>query len=372
MKFAFVKQDVYQDLYVAGPTAQPDEILFSSLSRVGPVGLFTLQQTDFLIVREEPTVECRAWERIIPNYRPEWFRQLRDRHFSETDFPEARIFEPGSPHRHSDFAVNVADVDWNAYDIVVGINFPIPRAIVERHRSVLWCYMVGEANMFMDHRYAGYDVALNQETRGVIANRPGIVDFPYSFVGPDCLERLMARALDRPSERRGIFLEINSIAERPATRIPPHLEPLLASGHPVRLHRQNIRDNLQQLYDAKYFVKSGGRFIRGNSVIEAISCGALVLMNPAELHHAQLLPASCWVHSLEEIVAKIAGLERDPVTYATMLAEQRARVQAFVVDAPLESLRNCLAAKRQAPPPPVRSALRRSLTRLRRRLRGDF
>ena len=370
MKIAFVKQDVYQDLYVNSRNCVPADLLFSSIARVGPIGLFTLQQADFYILKEGNTPECRAWEKIIPHYRPEWFRQLKARPYCETGLPEAGLYQPGSRYVHSDFSVNAGDVDWSRYDVVIGINFPIPRPIVESNRRVLWCYVIGEANVFMDQIYHGYDVSLTQQTRGIVASRPGFVDFPYTFVGPSCLEDLMRGALGRPSERRGIYIEITSIQERPVKALPPHLEPLLKSGHPARLHRQNIRENLAELYDSKYFVKIGGRLIRGNSVIEAISCGALVLMNPAEVYHSQLLPKDTWIYSIEDACRKIEALERNPGEYHRLQNVQRALVQSFVIDAPLESLKNCLRFKRNAPPPQRRSPFSRVVSGIRRRLSG--
>ena len=61
-------------------------------------------------------------------------------------------------------------------------------------------------------------------------------------------------------------MEINSTTERPVVRVPDHFKPLTDAGQEVILHRQLIGDNLCNLYDAKYFVKMGGRVIRGNSV----------------------------------------------------------------------------------------------------------
>lgn len=232
--------------------------------------------------------------------------------------------------------------------------------------------MIGEANLYMDRVRHGYDVILNQETRGSVARGLGIVDFPYTFVGPNCLETLMHHVLGRPPARTGVFIEINSFREISDSSRRSALAPFAKRGHALRRHHQNIRLNLESLYDSKYFVKSGGRLIRGNSVIEAISMGVLVLMNPAEIYHAQLLPPETWVHSWDEAFRLIDQLELDVAEYKRLQALQRARLRAFVVDAPMESLRNCLAAKRNLPPRPPRPRWRRIAAELRRRLRGDL
>lgn len=369
MRIAFVKQDVYQDLYIGAPRAGAADLLFSSIMRVGPIGLFTRCDADFYIVQVDQSTESQTWRQLIPHGQPEWYEALRHAPFAESPLPEARFLRPGSSQPHSAFSVAPSAVDWSAYDIVIGINFPFARATVAAHPRTLWCYMVGEANRLTDRVHHGYDVCLNQETRGIVASGSGVIDFPYTFVGPDCLETLLARTLGRPSARQGIYIEVNSVHQRPA-RIEPHLLPLASDAHPLRMHRQNIRENLTELYDARYFVKAGGRHIRGNSVIEAISCGVVVLMNPAELHHAQLLPRACWIHSVDDARRKIAEFERDPAARLQVLAEQRARLAGFVFDAPWESLQNALAAKRASPPPPPRTFARRVASRLARIVRG--
>ena len=373
MKIAFVKQDVYQDLYVEAAGATPADLLFSSICRVGPIGLFTLLSADFHIIKEAASPECHAWEKVIPHYKPEWLRMLKTLPLTQTALPEATLFQPGSPHAHSRFSVEAESIDWSRYDVVISINFSVPSAILARHPSVLWCYMIGEANVFMKAIHFGYDVCLTQETRGLVANGPGLVDFPYTFAGPRCLETLLEHAAGRASSRRGIFIEINSDGGRKG-HATPALTPLLATNHPLRFHRQNIRENLGELWESKYFVKVGGRAIRGNSVIEAISAGTLVLMNPTDVYHAQLLPRDTWIKSADDAVRLIARLDNDLAEYQRLLAHQRERVQAFVIDAPLASLENCLRVKRAkshhpSAPLPLRKRVRRRSISLVRQLK---
>ena len=349
MKIALVKQDVFQDLYVAPNRAGPAATLFSSLFRVGPAGLFTLLDADFLIVREAPVPECRVWEKELPWIAPAALRQLRDRPLAATDLPDKDRYNPA------------AAVDWSAYDVVISLNVAVPSAVVARHPRVLWCYLPGEAQNHLDFPRFGYDVALNQLARGGVAAAPGVLDFPYTFLGPRCLENLMAAELARPPARAGIFVEINSAIDPTA---------LAATGHPLLNHRREVRANVAGLYNAKYFVKCGGRGVRGNSIVEAISAGALVLAPPTLVHHAQLIPRETWIDSPTDAAALILRLDRDPAAHARLLAVQRERVQSFIVDAPLRSLENALRAKRAAlasPSPPVPLA-----RRLARRLRRAF
>ena len=115
------------------------------------------------------------------------------------------------------------------------------------------------------------------------------MDFPYTFLRGDTLFRIMHAALGREPERKGVFMEINSTKERPVRHVPDHFRPLVDAGQPVRLHRQLIRENLTAIYDSKYFVKMGGRPIRGNSVAEAVSLGTLAVMDSREVTHRELI-----------------------------------------------------------------------------------
>jgi hypothetical protein len=359
MRIALVKQDVYQDLYVCANRTAPAKALESTIMRVGPLGLFTLCDADFFILREDGAPECKAYKK---SYRPpeQILRQLPNTPVNAIEGSTFDFLSPRSGHAHSDFSVGVEDVAWESYDVVVSINIAVPGRIVKKTPSVLWCYMMGEASRGGPYVEYGYDVSLTQEVTGSVAGGLGPVDFPYSFIGPDCLEAVADEFGAAPAERRGVYAEINTTAERPVSRVPS-LEFVRELGHDVIVHHQDIIENVLRLRRSKYFAKLGGRKIRGNSVIEAISAGSLVLMDPKDLVHSQLLPKETWARSEAELRGLVSELDRDDRAYAELLAEQRKRLRAFVVDAPLESLRNCVEAKRadrRPPRPDIVSILR--------------
>ena len=142
---------------------------------------------------------------------------------------------------------------------------------------------------------------------------------------------------------------------------------------PVYLHNQNIIENLKNLYQAKYFVKLQGRKIRGNSVIEAISAGTLVLMNPKDVIHSQLIPEEAWIHNEQELVEKINFLEQNPQAYNALLQKERFLLDLFVIKAPVESLKNALEAKRNGEVisiPTHKEKLKRIVKKIIRKLTG--
>ena len=150
----------------------------------------------------------------------------------------------------------------------------------------------------------------------------------------------------QPHQREGIFMEINSTAERPVTKIPPHFQPLVDKGYNIILHKQQIDENLQAIYHSKYFLKMGGRPIRGNSVAEAISLGSLVMMNRDEVTHGELIIDECNVKTMEEAVALIDSLEQNPEEYRRLCAKQQQVLTELFFEKPLTSLINGLQQKR--------------------------
>lgn len=351
LKIALVKQVVYQDLYVCPVTEKdPARILFSSMGRVGPMGLPADLNADFYIVNTTPAPETNIWKKVIPHlakYLPMLETETLDK------IPGQEFKQPGSPYPNGQFAVDVNSVDWGQYDIVISINVSLPTAVVLNYPHTLFAYMIGEANLATSRVYFDYDVALNQMARGVIAAHTGqVVDFPYTFVDSDTLERILQQALGRPSRKEGIFMEINSTTERPVRHVPPHFKPLTDAGYNILLHKQKIEANLTAIYDSKYFVKMGGRTIRGNSVAEAISLGSLAIMDKSQVIHKELIIDECDVKTMDEMVALINRLEKDEALYRELLRKEREVLHRYFFEAPLQSLANCLEDKRRNHPEP--------------------
>lgn len=345
LKIALVKQVVYQDLYVC-PTEEKDpvKVLFSSMGRVGPMGLLADLNADFYIVNTTEAPETAIWKKVIPHlakYLPMLKTETLDK------IPGQEFKQPGSPYPNGQFSVDVDTVDWGQYDIVISINVSLPTAIVLNYPQTLFAYMIGEVNLATNRVYFDYDVALNQMARGIVAKTTGhVVDFPYTFVDANTLERILHQATGRPSKKEGIFMEINSTTERPVRHVPPHFQPLVDAGYRIILHKQKIEDNLLSIYDSKYFVKMGGRTIRGNSVAEAVSLGSLAIMDRSQVIHKELIIDECDVKTMDEMVALINRLEKDEALYQSLLDKERAALHRYFFETPLQSLKNCLEDKR--------------------------
>lgn len=346
MKIALVKQEIYQDLYVCPVTEKnAANILFSSMGRVGPIGLMAELDADFYIVKEEPEYETQIYRKVIPNISKHLYLLKTE---TLDKIPGQEFKQPGSPYPNGKFAIDCHDIEWGKYDVVISINVSLPTSVVRSYPQTLFAYMIGEANMATGSVHFGYDVTMNQMARGIVSKKCGIMDFPYTFLSSDTLQKIMQNHLGRESENKGIFMEINSTTERPVTKAPAHFQPLIDAGYEIILHKQRIFDNLKSIYDAKYFVKMGGRHIRGNSVAEAVSLGTLAIMDKNEVIHHELIIDECDVKTMDQMVSLINRLENNPDLYQELLAKQRRVLKELFFDAPVQSLANCLEEKRKS------------------------
>lgn len=355
MKIALIKQDCYDDLYICKNNTPIEEMFLSTLMRTGPIGLFDKEfenifSTDYFIIKEQKENECKSYKKSTSPLSKKLKYQLQNLPGNKIDADSFNFKIVLSDKSHKDFAINPNDVDWNNYDVVISINVAIPTKIVKKYENTLWCYMYGEANSETPYPKFGYDVLITQDIMGTVPAHLGKADFPYTFCGTHTLENIAKKLFPLTTrgevQKTGIYAEINNTTERPVTKVPC-LEFAKELGHEVIFHSQNIKENLERLYKAKYFVKLQGRVIRGNSVIEAVSAGTLVLMNPKDLMHSQILPKECWIHDKKEASELIKKLDSNPLLYEEYLQKERELIQRYVIDAPIESLKTCLKYKRE-------------------------
>ena len=180
MRIALVKQEIYQDLYVCPVTEKnAANILFSSMGRVGPIGLMAELDADFYIVKEEPEYETQIYRKVIPHISKHLYLLKTE---TLDKIPGQEFKQPGSPYPNGKFAIDCHAIDWSKYDVVISINVSLPTSVVRSYPQTLFAYMIGEANMATGSVHFGYDVTMNQMARGIISRKCGIMDFPYTFL----------------------------------------------------------------------------------------------------------------------------------------------------------------------------------------------
>jgi hypothetical protein len=330
-RVALVKQDVQDDLYCCPRGTAPRDIVGSTLIRSGPVALFTKFAADFLMVRTEPDPECQVWREkvdVLGWYPLEQLESLRER-------------VPGRSYGQGDFAVSAADVDWSAFDIVIGVDVPIPARITCRYPTVAWCYYVREVKSpaYARSRNApllGQDLHLTHQfrrDRGVPVGSHE-VDFPYYLQYHGCFDQLLGQVPPPDEQRRGIFLEHHTGTElkKDERRVMEDYGPVAGTGldmppagsDGVREIRTTMAEPFfGQLRRSKYFLKTGGRRVLGTGLVEAIAMGCLALGDPGRHEHGLLFSKATSIHGVADALNKMRRLDSDPGLYRREIARQR-------------------------------------------------
>ena len=329
MRIACVKSDVYQDLWVCDISNNQLEIFKTSMMRCPPIGLLELcPETDFIILKESHEPPCQFNQNCLPK------ENKVDLKFSKTRKNPTLPFLDETHHNDRTIdscSHDVDSIDWSKYDIVITVNTCVPFRIIDTFPNVLWCYYVGENNDHLMYNKIGtYDIILNQDVTKQVPDFS--VGFPYSFIGPTTFERLLGLS-DEP--KHGVFMEINNTQERPVVTIP---KPFIDISHvaPIIIHSQDILVNLKNLCRSKYFVKLLGRHIRGNSVLEAVSAGSLVMMDKRHVTFHELVGHH--VECADDVIKAIVYYDANPDAYTTVIQKQRDTLQKLYFEEPMRKL----------------------------------
>lgn len=333
MRFALVKQDVYQDLYCCPNHSDARTVVLSSLMRSGPVALLTKLDADFWTVKTEPQPECSIW-------KEKWF-DCRDFPLSYYESLKTQVFMGGArghTQPQGDFSVSVYDVDWGRYDVVIGIECPVPAVLTRKYPNVVWCYYVGEPGMRSAVRslirpVAGYDLFLNQKFRSIERTQhctTHVIEFPYFLQYVGCFRDL---GLEEAPIRKGIVLEQETAGEFSQCELSR-----LRSFGPVEVSQGRIEEILAALMRSKYYVRLGSRRHLGNAAIEAISAGCLAIGNTSEFAIKSLMLPETNVTNQEQLIERIRSFEEEPSRFDEVLAKQRRMADFLCFSRPVSDL----------------------------------
>ena len=323
-RIAVVKQDVYPDLYCCHTGATPNETIFSSLKRTGPVAFFTRLNADFFIIRATDDPECTIWRQKAgkEGQKPaSFYEDLRT-----SLYPDA---SRGQKLPHSAFSIEAGAINWSDYDIIVSLDIAIPSRITELHRNSLWCYYVSEPMMpaydsSRETPIIGYNIFFNQKfpsARAAPAAKEHVIDFPYCFISSDCLQKVATPPGD--SNREGVFLESHTAA----ILTDEQKQTISQIAGPIRQAEGTTENVIRSLMASRYFVRFGGRALWGNAMAEAISAGALAIGDPTEFYHSCLFTSRTSVSKFDQLTRRLEQFEQDPLAF-----EREKRKQATILD----------------------------------------
>lgn len=333
-----VKQDVHNDLYCTVSPASSRDIVYSSLMRSGPVGLFTALDADFAVVKVDPAPECNVWKQKATDCKhnpPEYYEAFR-----------GPIKRARQTYDHSLVAVAVDEIDWAAYDLVISIDIAVPTRIVKAHSDIVWAYYVSEPCMSL---YAaslagpqfGYDLFL---TLGFKRERPSYpspraIEFPYFLQYAGCFDDLDGSSNPPFDKRTGVSVETHSLklwSEEDNARVETEVGPVYRGFFDAGTKIANLRAS-------KFHLRTDGKGIWGNSLIEAMACGALVVATPNHLKHRLVAPPLL-VSDFDGMIEAVRALERDMDFRNACLAQQETMLNEICFLRPMRDLAKAMEA----------------------------
>jgi len=273
-KIALVKQTAYHALYPQPGKGSWQETVLSSACHLGPFSFLADLGADYHVVRQAKEPETFLWKEkqaYDPNPADSFRHKMEEIHKIESS-PLGRELP------------SVDDIVWNKYDMVIGIDIPIPERIVRQCPRTLWAYYSIEAggplqknsllspasgyNLFFNHGFRRYRIRPR--------NRSHVLEFPLQFQSSQSWEKLRLAVKPSP-ERSVILIERNSWADvLPASRI--------SLDRPTG----NAMEYLRKMFSAFACLHTTPKPRWGNWAVESVLSGSVFLGNAGSL--AQISP----------------------------------------------------------------------------------
>ena len=324
LRIAFVKQEVYRDLYFKpGPFSA--ETIFSSEGRSGPVGLLEPEiEAEFFVVKVEVDSECHVYREKPLGSVKEHAKAKRKRQWAAL----------------SSVAVHVDSVDWSRFDLVWVMENAVPARVTGRFPTVLWATMLEDHSMpsygkYLRHKPIGYDFFFNQSFGPSLRRfyqRKHVIDWPYAFLKHSSIASLFevefrpklisydqhhdGETVAQICQQNGWFCDLRNSGELIPTR--DFLEHLVQSGI--------------------YWAVSPWRPLWGNAGAEAAAAGCLVLSNPVFHWNTLVSAAEARTGSIPLATELTQRLLADETLYSRLLTAQNDNVDWYCFNRPLSQV----------------------------------
>jgi hypothetical protein len=324
LRIALVKQTAYQGLYPESATGAWIPTVLRSGCHLGPFSFLADLGADYWVVRQADEPETFLW-------REKYSGATDSEALFEARMEDVRRIEedPGLK------TFRVQDVKWDQYDLVIGIDVPVPEKIVRSHPKTLWAYISAEAGGPLQKnslRYplAGYQLFLNHGFRRYRSrpnNRSHVLEFPLQFQSSNAWSSLRQAIPPQPA-RETILVGAGSWEDSPpASPLPwDHLSGSLTPAY------------LAQMFSARFTVHTTSRPRWGNWAIEATQAGSLFLGNAASLAHLSLLLPGLDCRSLSDASEKISSLLKNPEHLQALQSRQADLAEELAFRRPLLDL----------------------------------
>lgn len=324
IRMAFVKQNMYRDLYFqSGPMTA--ETIFSSEGRSGPVGLLEDEiDADFHVVDVESDPECQVFQE-----KP-----------TGSGSPEAVAKRKAQWGRLESVSVPAREIDWGAYDLVWAMENAVPADITKQFPQVFWATMLEDHSMPSYGRYLrqvpkGYDVFFNQAygpSLRSLYQAAHVVDWPYAFLKHDSIQKLFPAVSSGEQVAYDLHQDVEAIEALLNSRNWTFPECIPGQLVETRAFLENL------VASRVYWAVEPSRPLWGNAAAEAISAGCVVMANASMHWNSAVLAPALRVNSLGKALELTDQLFGDEAFFRECRRQLEARLDWHCFFRPLKQL----------------------------------
>lgn len=316
IRVALVKSIAYQDLYTINREKEPQALLRSSLQRIGPLGLFKILSGMFFLVRVPKEAETHIFEE-----KYEALNEKDRRHYF------------GLMDQQRSNSIDVDEIDFGEFDVVIALETCVPSRIVAAHPKVLWATMVEDHNRQHYHLYNrrcpdGYDIFLNlmsgPSLRSLVRRRHSI-DWSYSFTGSNVLSEIY------PDLGKTDIIHVEDHQDmRRIRKIGKDSKWMFFTEG-----AQNAEAYARSLVRSRvFFAPEPNRPLGGLAAIDAASAGAVVVANRRSMWNPYVVTKNCDCNNMADGIKIVRRLMESEELLRNEREKQDARLDWFVLSRP--------------------------------------
>jgi hypothetical protein len=324
LKVCLVKTTACSELYNLVNASSMEQLIFSVQRRTGPIGLMQSMNANFLIVH------------TVSDYESQVF--IRRKIVHESNNQELQRLRVEQQTVLSSLAINVEEVNWSDYDLVVAFENAIPSRIALRHSKVIFVSMIEDHRLEDYQRYRrklpeGYKLFFNLRTGPSphdFVKFPWEIDFSYGFREAHSLSKIL------PDIKKNDVIHVEGHEDPETNAI---LEKL--TGMQVVQYSDSVMGFYELIRSAKYFVSvNPKRPLGGLAAIDAISADTLVIANRHKIWNAHPICKELHVFDVYSAAKIINHLNTNTQLYGEMLLKQSTLLQYYCYDRPLTQILN--------------------------------
>ena len=323
-KIALVKQTAYQGGYLPGVEKNWVETILTAPAHLGPMSFLADLNADYFVVRQTPEPETHLWKgKFAGDPNPEIaFRRI----------------QAWQEEQETIGVVNCDQIRWDDYDLVIGLDIPIPTRIVAKSKRTMWAYYSVEAGgalhkSSLQKPVSGYHFYLNHCFRRYRArpyNRKHVLEFPFTFQSAASWKHLAKETTGGDANRQGAVLDRASWQSNPDGK--PGFMTLLSG---------DAAAYIRLMSSSEFAIRTDPKIRWGNWALEAIQAGCLFLGRADSIAMRGVLLPDLIVADLLSAHKKIEALLKNPLHMQSLAQTQAALAEHLAFRRPLMDLTAC-------------------------------